>query len=253
MGLAVNTIAGAVDGGHRAHLQVGRRDRLAVDEQAARPVTVGTRDQRAVVAQPGDAGDELDPRVVAVLEQHVGRAGRRVDAHDVERPLVARQHGGDQPGLAPLHVGEVRERVAIPLDVDDRAVEADDVQRHVGVGGAGRRVRQLARRLGRIGGIGEVPALHRRGVDPAHGQRAAVGRPPVATHAVHLLGGDEVGAAPRDRLGLVVVTTGEHAPPPVELGDAQQPAADVGDALGHGDRDGGRTPGRRRGARAPGR
>ena len=47
-----------------------------------------------------------------------------------------------------------------------RAVEADDVQRDVGVGGAGGRVaaaRSVARRG--IGGVAEVPALHRRGVD----------------------------------------------------------------------------------------
>ena len=50
----------------------------------------------------------------------------------------------------------------------------------------------------------------------------------------HLLGGDEVGAAPRDRLGLVVVAAGEHAPATVELADAQQAPADVGDASAGG-------------------
>ena len=145
--------------------------------------------------------------------------------------LVAALHRDDQPGVAPVHVGEVRERVAVPLDVDDRAVEADDVQRDVGVGGAGGRVRQLGRRGGGIGGIAEVPALHRRRVDPGDGEGGAVGAPPVAAVAVHLLGGDEVGGAPRDRLGLVGLAAGEEAPATVELADAQQAAADVGDPL----------------------
>ena len=86
--------------------------------------------------------------------------------------------------------------------------------------------------VSRVGGVGEVPALDRRGVDAGDGQAGAVGAPPVAAEAAHLLGGDEVGAAPRDRLGLVVLAAGQDAPAAVELADAQQPAADVGDALG---------------------
>ncbi len=77
-----------------------------------------------------------------------------------------------------------------------------------------------------------MPSLHGRRVDTSDRQRGAVGAPPVAAKAVHLLGGDEVGAAPRDRLRLVVLAAGEDSPAPVELGDAEQPPADVGDALG---------------------
>ena len=109
MALAVNAMPGAVDGGHGAHLQVGRRDRLAVDEQAAGAVAVGARHERAVGEQPRHAGHELDPDVVVVLEQR--RRSRRSPgrrASTVDRPLVARLHGDDQAGVGPAHVGEVR-------------------------------------------------------------------------------------------------------------------------------------------------
>ena len=224
--------AGTVDGGHRPHLQVWRGHRLAVDEESACAVTVGARDERAVGLLSGHAGDDLDPDVVAILEQRCRRAGRGVDAEHVERGLIPRLHRGEQAGFAPLHVGEVGERLAVPLDVDDGAVEADHVQRDVGVRRSRRRVGELAGRLAGIGGISEVPALHGRRVDTTDRQRGAVGAPPVAAEAVHLLGGDEVGAAPRDRLRLVVVAAGEDSPAPVELGDAEQPTAHVGDALG---------------------
>ena len=215
-----------------AHLEVGRRDRLAAHQQPTGTVAVGARDDGAVGQQPRHAGDELDPDVVVVLERDLGGAGAGVDAQHVHRSLVARLHGGDEAGLRPPHVGEVRELVAIPLDVDDRAVEADDVQRDLGVGRAGGRIRQLAGLDGGVGRVAEVPALHRRGVDAGDGQGGAVGAPPVAAEAVHLLGGDEVGAAPRDRFPLVVLAAGQDPPRAVELADAQQAPADVGDALG---------------------
>ena len=66
----------------------------------------------------------------------------------------------------------------------------------------------------------------------ATAMHVAVGAPPVAAEAVHLLGGDEVGAAPRDALRFVGIVAGEDAPSAVELADAQQPAADVGDPPG---------------------
>ena len=112
-----------VDGRDGAHLQVGRRHRLAVDEQPAGAVAVGARDERAVGRESRHAGHELDPGVVVVARQRtVGSARRRVDVEHVD----ARAGRADctvmiSPCVGPLHVGQVRERVAVPLDVDDRA------------------------------------------------------------------------------------------------------------------------------------
>ncbi len=92
----------------------------------------------------------------------------------------------------------------------------------------------LGRLRSRVGRIVEVPALYRGGVDSTDRDRVAVGTPPVAAEAVHLLGGDEVGAAPRDRVGFVEVAAGEHPPTAVELADAQEPPAHVGDAARRG-------------------
>ncbi len=221
-----------VDGGDAADLEVGRRDRVALHEQPAGAAAVGAGDQRAVAAEPRHAGHELDPLLVLVLEADVGGAGVGVDVEDPQPPLVARLDRDEQTAVGPVDVGEVLEAGPIPLDVDDAAVESDEVEGDVGVGRAGTGIGQLGRLGRRVGGIGEVPALDGPGVDASDGEALAVGTPPVPAEAVHLLGGDEVGAAPRDRFGLVGLAAGEHPPAPVELADAEQPAADVGDAAG---------------------
>ena len=121
--------------------------------------------------------------------------------------------------------------VAVPLDVDaarrrGRATWSVDV----GVVGAGGRIARPAsgwRR--RVGRIADVPALDRRDVDAAGGDRVAVRAPPVAAEAAHLLGGDEVGAAPRD-VGIVGASPASTQLAAVELADAQRAPADVGDA-----------------------
>ncbi len=109
---------------------------------------------------------------------------------------------------------------------------------NVGVGRAGGGIGDVGRRRCRVGRVGDVPTLHGGVVDPGDGQGCSVGMPPEAAEAAHLLGGEEVGAAPRHRLRLVVVTAGQHPPAPVELADAQQPTADVGQAPGDGVRPG---------------
>ncbi len=81
--------APVVDRGHAAHLQVGRGDGLAADEQAAGAVAVGAGHDRAVGQQPRDAGDDVDPHVVGVLEAGVGGTGGRIDAEHGDGPLVA--------------------------------------------------------------------------------------------------------------------------------------------------------------------
>ena len=110
--LAVNTIPGAVDGRHGAHLQVGRRDRLAVDEQAAGAVAVGARDERAVGQRAGARRATSSTQMSSWSSaSSVGRAGGRVD------PAAPPPRAGrgdctviDQAGVGPVHVGEVGER-----------------------------------------------------------------------------------------------------------------------------------------------
>ncbi len=96
------------------------------------------------------------------------------------------------------------------------------MQRHVGVRGAGGRVADRSRGRGRPRWIGDDPLAR-----PARRRRdrrrscVAVGAPPVAAVATHLLGGDEVGAAPRHRVRFGPVVAGERPRRAVELADSQ--------------------------------
>ena len=73
-----------------------------------------------------------------------------------------------------------------------------------------------------------MPHLHRRLVDAAHRQRSTVGTPPEPAVAAHLLGGDEVGAAPTDRVGGTGVT-GERPARTRPVGHPQLAPAHVRD------------------------
>ena len=78
-----------------------------------------------------------------------------------------------------------------------------------------------------IGWIGQMPAVDVRDVDAARRDAIAVGRPPVAAHAAHLLGGDELGRPPRHvRVGVL-----DDPRRAVEVGDAERPTRHVGDTL----------------------
>ena len=134
-------------------------------------------------------------------KRDVGGAAVGVDVEDQQPALVADWTVTSRPPSDQCDVGEVLEAGPVPLDVDDASVEPDEVEGDVGVGRAGTGIGQLGRLGGRVGGVGEVPALDGPGVDSGDGEALAVGTPPVPAEAVHLLGGDEVGAAPRDRSG----------------------------------------------------
>ena len=100
--------------------------------------------------------------------------------------------------------------------------------------GADQRVRRARRRVGDdrrvpvgVRGIGDVPALHRGVVDARDDQCVARGRPPVAAHPLHLLGGDEVGE-PVAHLGAVRCGEGARRSR-LQVVHVQRAAADVGD------------------------
>ncbi len=72
-----------------------------------------------------------------------------------------------------------------------------------------------------------MPAVDVRDVDAARRDAIAVGRPPVAADAAHLLGGDELGRPPRHvRVGVL-----DDPRRSVEVGDAERPTRHVGDTL----------------------
>ena len=147
----------------------------------------------------------LHPDGVLVGPDLPGRAGVGVGHQHGGPALVARQHLQRQRAAGlPAHVDEVGQRLAVPGDRRRRPVEVDHRQRDVRVGGARGRV---ARRDGgdvRVDRRGDPPRRNRGDVDARGDQALPVRGPPVAARAVHLLGGDELGEAPR-HVGVVVV------------------------------------------------
>ena len=207
-----------------AHLQGRRRDRDAVDDQPPGALGVGHRDRRARGGVRGHAGDDVDPDRVGALVVEGGGAGGRVDAQRAQRRLVAGLDDDEQAVVVPDDVGEV---LLGPADRGPPPVQGDDL-------GADQRVRRARRRVGDdrrvpvgVRGIGDVPALHRGVVDARDDQCVARGRPPVAAHPLHLLGGDEVGE-PVAHLGAVRCGEGARRSR-LQVVDVQRAAADVGD------------------------
>ena len=112
--------------------------------------------------------------------------------------LVARHHLQRRSRPADQETrGEVGEGGAVPRDVGAAAVEAQDVQRHLGVGAAGHRVARPRWPAARgLAGSAMYQRCTGRLVDPRGEHGVAVGGPPVAAVAAHLLGGHELGHAP---------------------------------------------------------
>ena len=214
----------------RPHLHIGRGDGLAVDQQTAPAVAVGGHDEASVGEARGAAGHQFHPGVVAVGEQRPRTTGDRVGLQYRQRALIARLRGHQHAvGSGPAHIGQIGQRLAVPLDLHRPAINGQHVQAHIGVGGARRRVAHHGGRLARLCRVGDVPLLDGRIVDAAGGDGRAVGAPPETTEAVHLLGGHEVGAAPGD---LRRRLAGQLPARAVEFGDAQGGTADVRDAAG---------------------
>ena len=188
-----------IDVDDRPHLQVGRRDRLTVDDQPPRPIAVGARHQCVGRRHHAGSRHQLDPRLVVVGERSGRRSRDDVDDQHLEITLVARLHHDGQTVLGPVHLGEIREPVAVPGHLGRSApVDRDEVERDLRVGGPGGGVADGSRWQRRLGRIGDVPHLHIGDIDPADRDDGSIRAPPVAALALHLLGGDEVGASPRD-------------------------------------------------------
>ncbi len=185
-----------IDVGNIAHLEVRAGDRLVADEEALGAVAVGGPHHRSVRQPRRYAGDDVDPRVIGILAYHRRLTRRGVHLEDPHGALIAALHHDEQAVFRPVHGGHVLESGAIPLHVlRGRAVDADEMQCDLGVGGSRRRICDRHRRARRIGGIGDVPAMHARDVDASDQQARSIRRPPVPTLTGHLLGGDELGEA----------------------------------------------------------
>ena len=221
-------------------LQSGRgdRDRLLARRQQHQAAGVlliaGPRDP--AVGGPGrHAGDDLQPVRVGVLVQHGDLAAAGVHAEDPHGSLVPALHH-DQRVVPVLPAGghQVREGGPVHLDRHAGALERGQVHGHVGVRGAGRGIGHHRGRALGVRGIGDVPPVHGRLVRPGDQQGRAVRGPPVAAHAAHLLGGDELrqaerhaGRAPRVREDPVptaqVGAASQIGHPQRALADVRQP------------------------------
>ena len=166
-GLAVNSTSSGPDVHDGADVHVVGRDRLAVDEQLARPAAVGAHDEAPVTEARRRPGRPLHPGVVLVREEDAGAAGRRIHGVDVDGPLVAGLDGDERPVVVPGPGGEVRPGLAVPADPAPGAVEPEDPRAHVGVVRARGGVGHLRRCLRGSGGVGDPPAVDRRVVHRA--------------------------------------------------------------------------------------
>ena len=170
--------------------------------EMAEAIAFGPPDQ-AAIGEEAIGVRQVDPAAFCRLfgEQDLRLAGGRIDLEHVE------------PGLCAVLALNV-ERLAIGRPIDARevdvliraeidlhpalAVRADHPQRDFGIGAARDRIALLEclRTLRADGGTGDGADL---GFVEALGREArAIGRPPVALEAVHLLLRDELGLAPVD-------------------------------------------------------
>ena len=169
---------------------------LPVDDQPARAVGVGHGDQRARRRCARARRGRCRPRPGRCCSwSRRGGPGRRVDAQRPQRPLVARLDDDEQPVARPRPPSarySSRRRPSGPGSAAPSRATSSSVDP---------RVRRARRRVGddrRAAGRG---ARGRRCASAAPGSSSTratssaspAGRPPVAAHPVHLLGGDELG------------------------------------------------------------
>ena len=196
------------DVGHVADVEVvGGHGRATHHEPSS--IVLVRADDHAPVRQPrGRPRRALDPRLVAVGPQRLGRTGRDVGAAHLDAALVPGMQGEERPVVVPRGLRQVGEVVAIPAQLGPRAVEPKDPGRDLGVRGARGGVGDLRGLLVGMRRIRDPPALDGRVVDPRREEGRAVRRPPEPAEPVHLLGGRELGHPPAHlRVGFL----DEHA------------------------------------------
>jgi hypothetical protein len=124
-------------------VQPGGRADLPIDHETARVAlrVILDGDQPPVRGPAWRAFDQLDPRIGGDLVDHVRRAAFAGNDPHFHAALVPALDGeGQRRAGRPSDAGQVRQGIAVPGDLDAAAVEADDSEADVGVGGAGGRV-----------------------------------------------------------------------------------------------------------------
>jgi hypothetical protein len=229
-GLPVTIDSVGVGRDDRAHLHVGRGDHVAADDQPSAAVAVGAHHERVGSDHRAGARNELDPRVVVILEDDRGGAGVGFGVQHLQVALVARLHHQRQAVGGPVApwrgTGSARGPTPPRSARPPSSGHTWRVTSGFVVPAAGYRIA-----AGGCQGSAGLAMCHTgtRHVDAARGDRRPVRTPPVAALPVHLLGGDEVGAAPRDRVRITRLGD-DRARRAVELGHAQLAAAHVRDA-----------------------
>ncbi len=145
---------------------------------------------------------EVDPRLVALGVDRRRAAAPRVDVEEDLLVLESVLHEDREGAFArPVHRREVRVGVAIPIDpASPAAADRDHAQADLHVGLPGARIAVgLSRALG-MHRVEDVPLSDGLAVRLLIEEPSAVGGPPVAAIAAHLLLGDELGHAVDDRV-----------------------------------------------------
>ncbi len=162
--------------------------------------------QEAAILERAEIIGEVDPGVVLLGEDGLGRAGLRARGQNVEHGLGAVLALGVQRAavLAPVHPGEID--VGLFPEIDLRPFAGghiDDMQldQHV------RRARARIALVGDGDALGvDAEAGHdldRGLVNARRGDIAAIRAPPIAGVTAHLFLGDEFGDAPADRIAAL--------------------------------------------------
>ena len=210
-----------------------RRPRRRSRRSGRWPVLAGT--PRMISTQRGSASAGAAAAAGRSAGPQPERASSRclVLHHDQRR---LRRHA------VPARGDQVRERGPVPRHRRRLTACPGQHERDVGVGRARDGVADTGGGPVRVGRVGDKPAPHRALVDPRSEQRRAVGRPPVAAVAAHLLRGHELSEPERDLvLGFSrcrdrgVLPAGQVDHPEragVHIGD--QPAGRVRPRIGRG-------------------
>ena len=214
--------------GHADDLQPRRRHRLVADDQAVGVLGGRGVQQPAVAQEARGPRSELQPGRIGVRLEQPRRARLGIDGPDLAAAVIAGVQDQQQPGRIPPDRQEVGKLVGRDVDARGRAVQAGQQQADVRVGRAGERV-PLPHRLGRrIRRITQPPGRDVMLADPRHQQPLAIGTPPAAVVAAHLLGGAELGRA-EAHLRVRVRQLQQH--PAVQAGDPQRPSGQPGDRV----------------------
>ena len=189
----------------RRDLEPARRDRLAVHRDPTGVLALLDEHEASVRQAIGHSGHDRLPVLRGVVDERLRLPGVGVDLEHEPALLIARQDEQRQrASVVPRDVDEVRERVAVPVDVHARPVESEDRERDVRVVGARLRVPNGAGWRVRVDRRRDVPHEHRALVDARRRDPLAVRRPPVPTMAIQLLRCRELRDPPVDVRVVVV-------------------------------------------------